>query len=422
MVEVKAMDLDPTVEKEERELEDHNEVMDVRHALMGVTITHGYPIEPTSMYYCLFGGGSRKRSEVWNDFNELTNMLNGKRVRYAARCKYCPETLSARSSYGTGHLLRHNSSAKKAHDRFGQTQSVLKYNPDGSLQHWEYSPSVARSEFCGLIARDDLPLWHGSTDAFQEYITRAHNPRFVDVSRQTTTRDMIKLYNEHKLNLISTLKTNVTSVCLTSDIWAGKAKEDYLSVVAHFVNSHWEIEKRLLRLRLIDGKHSGVSIANLVATMIDDYSLTDKVFAITLDNASSNNTAMKYLRPFLSSYLGVPAPAMTDDDAFIPNDGLRTMFLHQRCLCHVINLIVKAGHQHLKPYIDEFITAITFLNASNQCILVYKSYCMSMAIHPRKFGVDMDVRWNSTYLMLQHLVPYKYNFFVFYQNSVSFES
>jgi hypothetical protein len=45
-----------------------------------------------------------------------------------------------------------------------------------------------------------------------------------------------------------------------------------------------------------------------------------------------------------------------------------------------------------------------------------------MAIHPRKFGVDMDVRWNSTYLMLQHLVPYKYNFFVFYQNSVSFES
>jgi hypothetical protein len=64
------------------------------------------------------------------------------------------------------------------------------------------------------------------------------------------------------------------------------------------------IRKRLLALRLIDGKHYGVNIANLVATVIDDYGLTDKVFAITLDNAYSNNVAMKYLRPFLCGYLG----------------------------------------------------------------------------------------------------------------------
>jgi hypothetical protein len=38
---------------------------------------------------------------------------------------------------------------------------------------------------------------------------------------------------------------------------------------------------------------------------------------------------------------------------------------------------------------------------------------MSMAIRPRKFGVDMDVRWKSTYLMLKHLVPYKSSFSVF---------
>jgi hypothetical protein len=77
--------------------------------------------------------GSRKRSKVWNNFDELTNLINGKRVRYAAQCKYCHETLSARSSSVTDHLLRHNYSAKKAHDRSGQTQFVLKYNPDGSL-------------------------------------------------------------------------------------------------------------------------------------------------------------------------------------------------------------------------------------------------------------------------------------------------
>ncbi|KAJ1291630.1 hypothetical protein BS78_02G330100 [Paspalum vaginatum] len=428
------MELDPTAEEEERRLEDHNEAEDAR-AFTGFGSTHGDPIEldgvpcsgtgtgtgstspPEASTAAAGSSGSKKRSAAWNDFDELTKVVNGKKVRYGAVCKYCKHHLSAKSSFGTGHLFRHNCAAKKAHERSGQVQSMLKYNADGTLQRWEYSPSVARTELCHLIARYDLPLWHGSTDAFQDYINRAHNPRFGHVSRQTTARDMVKLYNERMMNLIETLKTYVSSVCLTSDIWAGKAKEDYLSVVAHYVNSKWELEKMLLGLRLIDVKHTSVNIANLVATVIDEYALTDKVFAITLDNASSNNTAMKHLRPFLSSYLGVPAPVVTDDDNCTLNDDddndLSTMFLHQRCLCHIINLVVKAGLEPLKPYIDDFRTAIAFLNASNQRIAAYKSYCMSMGIRPRKFVVDMDVRWNSTYLMLKHLLPYKSTFSVF---------
>jgi hypothetical protein len=34
-----------------------------------------------------------------------------------------------------------------------------------------------------LIARLDLPLGIGETDAWEEYIVRAHNPRFTKVSR-----------------------------------------------------------------------------------------------------------------------------------------------------------------------------------------------------------------------------------------------
>jgi hypothetical protein len=120
------------------------------------TCTGTASTSPPASTNAFAGDGSRKRSKIRNNFDELTNLINGKRVRYAARCRYCHEMLSARSSFGTGHLLRHNCSAKKAHDRSVQTQFVLKYNPDGSLQHWEYSPSVARTELCRLIARDDL--------------------------------------------------------------------------------------------------------------------------------------------------------------------------------------------------------------------------------------------------------------------------
>jgi hypothetical protein len=38
------------------------------------------------------------------------------------------------------------------------------------------------------------------------------------------------------------------SVSLTSDIWSSNAKEDYISVIVHFVSADWELQKGLLVL------------------------------------------------------------------------------------------------------------------------------------------------------------------------------
>lgn len=73
--------------------------------------------------------------------------------------------------------------------------------------------------------------------AFQEYTTHAHNPKFVKVYRKSTGRDLIKLYNEHVLKFLEIFKSSISLVALTCIIQNGKAKEDYLSIVAHLVNS-----------------------------------------------------------------------------------------------------------------------------------------------------------------------------------------
>jgi hypothetical protein len=46
-------------------------------------------------------------SDAWNDFEELLHLVNGKRTRYSAKCNYCKKVLTALSTGGTGHLLRH---------------------------------------------------------------------------------------------------------------------------------------------------------------------------------------------------------------------------------------------------------------------------------------------------------------------------
>jgi hypothetical protein len=66
------------------------------------------------------------------------------------------------------------------------------------VYNWDYKPEVARTELCRLIAKLDLPLGIGDIDAWEEYIQRAHNPRFIRVSRQSTTRDLAKLFTERR--------------------------------------------------------------------------------------------------------------------------------------------------------------------------------------------------------------------------------
>ena len=228
-----------------------------------------------------------------------------------------------------------------------KVQARLAFNPDGSVQNWEYSPTVARTELCRLIARLDLPLGIGETQAWEEYIVRAHNPRFTKVSRQSTTRDLGKLFNERRDILKKSMLTAASSIALTSDIWSGNAKEDYISIVAHCVNADWELQKKVIGLRLIDVKHTGENIAERIAAVVDEFGLTDKVFSITLDNASSNFKGMNELTPLFASYLG-PNPSPEPQD---PSNRTYSLVL-QRCACHIINLIVKSGLERLKPYLE----------------------------------------------------------------------
>ncbi|XP_021321373.1 zinc finger BED domain-containing protein RICESLEEPER 2-like [Sorghum bicolor] len=353
------------------------------------------------------GTCGKRRSKCWETFDEVFEMINGNRVRVKAICKICKKVLSGRSAAGTGHILRHAKGCLAKLDRQNKVQSRLAFSSDGALHNWNYDPTVARTELCRLIARLDLPLGFGDTDAFEEYIVRAHNPRFVRSSRRTTTRDLDKLFAERRAMIRNCVHAS-SSVALTSDIWSGNAKEDYICVVAHYVNSNWELQKKIIGLRLIEVKHNGENISAAIASVVEEYGLIDKIFSITLDNASSNAKAMETLTPMFAGYLG-PDPAPDDDDPINRSYSL----VHQRCACHIINLVVKSALKRIKPYIEDFRTAINFLNSSNQRVAMFKNYCEAKGMRPRKFGLDMDVRWNATYLMLKHLVPYREVFSVF---------
>jgi hypothetical protein len=75
--------------------------------------------------------------------------------------------------------------------------------------------------------------------------------------------------------LLDCLENSISCVALTSGIWSGNAKEDYISVIVHFVNEDWDLQKRIIAMRLIDVLHTAVNIASRIETVIDEFGLTE---------------------------------------------------------------------------------------------------------------------------------------------------
>ena len=91
------------------------------------------------------------------------------------------------------------------------------------------------------------------------------------------------------------------SVALTSNIWTSLHQRTcYLSVIAHYIDNEYKINKRAIGFRVIDESHSGEAIAALTLEVIQEYGIENRIISIALDNTS----VMKTLKPYMQSYIG----------------------------------------------------------------------------------------------------------------------
>ena len=134
-------------------------------------------------------------------------------------------------------MMRHMRSHVKQDGQAAAIQSKINYNPDGSQGIFVYDPNRQRDDLPRFIAVNELPLGTGKSLGFVQYIRTAHTPTFQPVSRQTISRDMKKIAKEGLAAIKEELGSSTFSVSITSDIWSGRAKQDYITIVAHYVSS-----------------------------------------------------------------------------------------------------------------------------------------------------------------------------------------
>jgi hypothetical protein len=124
---------------------------------------------------------------------------------------------------------------------------------------------------------------------------------------------------------------------------------------------------------------------------LHDWDLSNKAFAITLDNATSNTAAVNKLK----------AKIWTDK----PFGG---QDLHVRCAAHILNLVVQDGMDIIKEAIQPVRDVVKHVNSSGPR-LQSVNLLPEMSGHKPKKGLKLDVptRWNSTFTMLEEALKYR---------------
>ncbi|XP_075501882.1 uncharacterized protein LOC142539962 isoform X2 [Primulina tabacum] len=62
---------------------------------------------------------------------------------------------------------------------------------------------------------------------------------------------------------------------------------------AHFIDSNWVLQKRIINFSYMPPPHSGIALCDKINSLFNLWGIQRKVFTITLDNAAANDVAQK---------------------------------------------------------------------------------------------------------------------------------
>ncbi|KAK9271914.1 hypothetical protein L1049_002280 [Liquidambar formosana] len=252
----------------------------------------------------------------------------------------------------------------------------------GALKVVNYSDKAYRNALAKMIFVDELPFRHVEKEGFRSFCA-VLEPRFTLPCRTTVARDCMKLFYERKGKLKKALKKQ--RVCPTTDTWTSIQNLNYMCLTAHWIDADWNLQKRILNICLVLN-HKGETIGKHVEKCLLEWGI-DKIFTITVDNASSNDGAIRYLKRKTKDW---------------NSTILEHEFIHMRCCAHIVNLIVCEGLKDQNESIAKIRNAVWYVRSSPSRFQTFKN-CVEHEKIPSKILVCLDVpiRWNSTYMMLE---------------------
>ncbi|KAJ1275864.1 hypothetical protein BS78_05G168500 [Paspalum vaginatum] len=299
---------------------------------------------------------AKRRAKVWEYVD--TELVDGKEK---AVCKFCKTHFSSVAGQGTTHLNRHIASycreiPPEDRERFLAT---MKTKPNDGDQHKEMI------NYC--------------------------QPSFRIVGRQSVRGDCLLLYEEENLILVDKIAKQKSHVSLTADLWSSNQNLGYLGVTAHFIDEEFELQKKIIPFKQVSYPHNSFAVQDGITSCLLEWELIDKIFTLTLDNASVNNRAMSDMRDALGSQM-----------------FFRGEHFHVRCGAHVLNNMVQSGLKVIPNAVGRIRDIIKVVISTPSRLQSFNAIVQTLGLKA-KSGLVLDVphHWNSTFDMLHEALKYK---------------
>ncbi|XP_054806276.1 zinc finger BED domain-containing protein RICESLEEPER 2-like [Prosopis cineraria] len=259
-----------------------------------------------------------------------------------------------------------------------------------SLKGVTFDLNSCRQALARMIIVDELPFKFVENEGFQYFMSIAQ-PLFPLPSRTTVARDCLSLYLSEQAKLRNVFCKSKQSVCLTTDCWTSLQNMNYLCLTGHFIDDEWKLHKRILNFCQI-ADHKGETIGELIEKCLLSWGI-DRVFTVTVDNASSNDTAISYVKDRILDWNG---------------HIMKGEYMHVRCCAHILNLVVNDGLKEIGDTLTRIRNAVRYIRASPLRFQKFKSCVEQTRIQEKDIvKLDCPTRWNSTYMMLESALKFQ---------------
>lgn len=214
------------------------------------------------------------------------------------------------------------------------------------------------------------------------------NPNFKIISRNTIRSDVLELHMTEKMKLYAFLEDLSSKVTLTTDLWTSDHQNiAYCCLTLHYIDDDWKLKKKILNYKAIEYPHDGETLFRFISDLLLEWNIDKKIFSMVVDNASANDVMVKHLRSWLC------------DKSLLSLGG--EMF-HVRCSAHILNLVVQDGLKVIGGLLVKIRDTVRYLSRSPYGKQKFDTACNQVKVRcKKKVPMDVQNRWNSTYLMLE---------------------
>ncbi|XP_031265972.1 zinc finger BED domain-containing protein RICESLEEPER 2-like [Pistacia vera] len=277
-----------------------------------------------------------KTSAVWSEFREVV-LPGGTRK---GECVHCKTKLKMTASGSATQFNRYLKRCVKRTTRLRQQQINF---PPSSSQGGSIILPALRGQFNMLKMRELIAHWvlmheHPFSIVEEEGLNtmmKYRIPEWTPISCNTCKNDCMRVFENERQKLLTLLK-GVRKISLTTHIW-----------------------------------HSGNQRMKYMCLM--DWVIEAKVHTISVDNASSNDVAVKVLK---------------DNFQAMGKLICRGKMFHVRCCAHILNLVVQDGLYQIRHIIEDIRDTVAYINSSESGLKVFAEIVQQRQSPFRKLVLD----------------------------------